>query len=131
MSLRALHRFSALLIVGYALLHLSNHLAGLQGVEAHIAFMRSARSIYRFPPVEIAVLCAFAVQIVTGMTFVIRDWKQRHGFVPWLQAGSGTYLAIFLLIHVSAVMFGLSGSLSALALVFWVVTRHMRREVAA
>ncbi|MDN2697774.1 hypothetical protein O0882_15755 [Janthinobacterium sp. SUN073] len=36
----------------------------------------------------------------------LRRWKERSGFVAWLQAGSGIYLALFLLFHVSAVLFG-------------------------
>lgn len=106
MSLRKLHGFSALFLALYALVHLTNHLVGMAGAEAHIAFMQSFRSVYRIPAVEVLLLGAVAVQIYSGLTFVIRGWRQRRGVMPWLQAGSGAYLAFFLLNHVGAILFG-------------------------
>lgn len=106
MTLRRLHVVSALLLTAYALVHLANHLAGLGGVEAHIAFMRAFRGFYRIPLVEAVLLAAVAFQIVSGLIFAARGWKQRRGFMPWLQAGSGMYLAFFFLNHVGAVLFG-------------------------
>lgn len=37
---------------------------------------------------------------------VLRGWRKRSGLVAWLQAGSGIYLAMFMLFHISAVLFG-------------------------
>jgi succinate dehydrogenase/fumarate reductase cytochrome b subunit len=108
MTLRKLHAISAVLIAAFACLHVANHLAGLSGVAEHIAFMEAARSVYRFPLVELALLSCVAFQIVSGLAFVVRDWKQRHGPIPWLQAVSGAYLSLFLVIHVGAVLFGRS-----------------------
>lgn len=106
MTLRDLHRASAIVIVTYAVMHISNHLVSLQSVAAHIAFMEAARSVYRYWAVEYVLLFCVEFQIISGLWFVIRGWKGRHGLLPWLQAGSGAYLACFLLIHVSAVLFG-------------------------
>lgn len=106
MILRRLHGLSAVLIAAFACLHIANHLVGLSGAAQHIAFMESARSVYRFPAVELALLSCVALQIVSGLTFVVRSWQQRNGLVPWLQAGSGAYLSFFLIIHVGAVLFG-------------------------
>jgi hypothetical protein len=106
MTLRKLHGLSALLIAAYAAVHIANHLIGLDGVESHIAFMRDARLVYRLPAVEALLLLAVAFQIYSGLTFVVSGWKQRQGFMPWLQAGSGAYLAFFFLNHVGAVLFG-------------------------
>jgi hypothetical protein len=106
MVLRKLHGFSALLIAAYAAVHIANHLALLDSVESHIAFMKAARVVYRFPLVEWILLGAVAFQIVSGLTAVVRGWRARHGLVPWLQAISGAYLAFFLLNHVGAVLFG-------------------------
>ena len=39
---------------------------------------------------------------------VLRGWKKRSGFVAWRQGGSGIYLALFLLFHVDAALFGLA-----------------------
>jgi len=106
MTLRKLHGLSALLIAAYACLHIANHLVGLSGVSAHIAFMHTARFVYRAPVVEVLLLLCVAFQVFSGLSLVVRGWKQRHGFIPWLQALAGAYLAYFLLIHVSAVLFG-------------------------
>jgi hypothetical protein len=104
--LRKFHRISALLIAAYACLHIANHLVGLRGVESHIEFMRVARLVYRQPVVEILLLLSVAFQVGSGVTFIIRGWKQRRGLMPWLQAGSGAYLVLFFLNHVSAVLYG-------------------------
>lgn len=106
MNLPRLHALSAVLITAFACLHIANHLAGLSGVEQHIAFMKAARSIYRFPLVELALLSCVAFQIASGLMFVFRGWTRRHGVIPWLQAISGAYLSFFLLVHVAAVLLG-------------------------
>jgi hypothetical protein len=105
-TLRKFHGLSALFIAAYACVHIANHLVGLRGVESHIAFMRAARLVYRFPVVEVVLLMAVAFQIYSGLAFVVRGWRQRQGFMPWLQAGSGAYLVFFFLNHVGAVLFG-------------------------
>ena len=106
MTLRKLHVLSALLIAAYACVHIANHLVGLGGVASHIAFMETARSVYRLPVIEGLLLLCVAFQVASGLTFVVRGWKVRRGLVAWLQAGSGAYLAFFLLVHVGAVLFG-------------------------
>lgn len=106
MALKKLHGWSAWLLMTFALLHLVNHLIGLAGVEAHIAVMSSLREVYRVPVVETVLLASVALQACSGLLLVVRGWRQRRGLVPWMQAGSGTYLAFFLLNHVGAVMYG-------------------------
>ncbi|MFN4777994.1 MAG: hypothetical protein ACK5L4_19785, partial [Pseudanabaena sp.] len=63
MTLRKFHALSAVLIAAFACLHIANHLAGLSGAAQHIAFMELARSVYRFPAVELALLSCVAFQI--------------------------------------------------------------------
>lgn len=106
MTLHKLHGFSALFLTGYAIVHIANHLVGIAGVDAHIAFMQAFRSIYRTPLIEGVLLAAVVFQIYSGLTFVVRGWKRRRGFMPWLQAASGAYLAFFFLNHVGAVLLG-------------------------
>jgi hypothetical protein len=101
LTLRKLHGLSALPILVFLCVHITNHLAALNGIDSHLAFM-----VYRSPAVEILLILAVAFQIYSGITFVIRGWKQRQGFLPWLQAGSGAYLAFFFLNHVSAILYG-------------------------
>lgn len=106
MSLRQLHFLSATLLAAFASIHTVNHLAALGGVSLHIAFMEAFRTVYRQPAIEAILLFAVLFQILSGLFFVVRGWKERYGFVPWAQALSGAYLAFFLIIHVGAVLFG-------------------------
>lgn len=103
---RTIHRFSALIIAGFILAHLANHVVGLRGQEQHIAFMRGLRPFYRSVVVEAILISALALQMLTGLRLVVSNWKSRGGFVAWAQALSGCYLATFLFIHVTAVMVG-------------------------
>lgn len=106
MHFRVLHRASALVIGAFACLHLLNHLASLASIASHIAFMEAARGLYRQPLVESVLLACVAFQVCSGLWLVIGGWRRRAGFVAWLQAGAGVYLAMFLLVHVGAVLYG-------------------------
>lgn len=106
LRLRALHFGSALVLGLFLLAHLTNHVAGLQGQQTHVAYMAAARAIYRHWLVEPILLGLFAWQVATGLAMVIRGWKARRGRVAWLQALSGLYLAFFLVNHVGAVLAG-------------------------
>jgi hypothetical protein len=106
MKVRKLHAISATVFGAFVGLHLANHLVGLSGAERHVAFMTSARVVYRLPVLELALLVCVAIQIASGLAMVMRGWRKRRGYVAWLQAASGAYLAVFLLIHVGAVLFG-------------------------
>ena len=111
MTLRKAHLLSAVLVAAFLCVHIANHLAGLAGTAAHIAFMDAARSVYRIRLLEVALLICIAFQVVSGLTLFVRGWKHRRGFIAWLQATSGAYLALFLVVHVGAVLFG-RGALS-------------------
>lgn len=104
--LRGLHLCSALAIGLFLLVHMGNHLVGLQGQQAHIGYMASARSFYRNGIIEPILLALITWQAVSGLTMLIRGWKERRGKVAWLQALSGLYLAFFLLNHVGSVIGG-------------------------
>ena len=106
MNLRKLHRTSAIVVALFACLHIANHLTALAGVASHIAVMDAARIVYRQRVVEVLLLLCVSFQVFSGLWLVVRGWKQRHGFVPWLKAIAGAYLAFFLLIHVGAVLYG-------------------------
>ena len=54
----------------------------LSGVEAHIAFMRSFRTVYRYPAIEIMLLAAVIFQVFSGIIFLIR------GVIPPKRAAS-------------------------------------------
>ena len=106
MSIRKLHRLSACVLAAFILLHLGNHLAAIAGAAAHIAFMEAIRPLYRHAAVEPVLLACVLFQCGSGTWMVLRNWKKRAGLPAWLQAGTGIYLALFLLLHVGAVLFG-------------------------
>lgn len=105
-SRRAFHRSTAVVISGIAIVHLANHLVSLHSIAAHIAFMNVARTVYRQPAIEFVLIASVIFQCGSGLWMVVRGWSARQGAVAWLQALSGSYLAVFLLIHVSAVVLG-------------------------
>jgi hypothetical protein len=106
MRLRALHRTSALMVTAFACVHIVNHLTALFGVASHLAFMDSARAVYRQPIVEGILLLCVAFQVVSGLCLIARRWKQLRGLIAWLQAIAGAYLSLFLSAHVGAILFG-------------------------
>ena len=106
LSLRTVHKFSAFVLASFLVVHIANHLASLHGIATHISMMETLRKAYRLPVVEAVLMLCVAFQAVSGITLVVRGWKERSGKVAWLQATSGLYLAFFLLVHVSAVLAG-------------------------
>lgn len=106
MTLRQLHRASGALVGLFLLIHMSNHLAGLASIEWHKQVMVALRPLYRNPVSETLLLGAVAFQVISGLRLISRGWRDRVGAVAWSQAISGLYLAAFLTIHVSAVLYG-------------------------
>ncbi|TWI85767.1 hypothetical protein IQ13_0935 [Lacibacter cauensis] len=104
--MKKLHRICGLILVCFVGIHLFNHLCSLLGADAHLAVMQQLRKVYRNPFVETVLLLAVIIQIISGLRFVCS--KQKHkwtGYAKW-QVCSGFYLAIFLFIHVGAVLAG-------------------------
>ncbi|WP_332856317.1 hypothetical protein [Duganella sp. S19_KUP01_CR8] len=104
--LHKIHRAGAGVLGAFLTLHLFNHLLAISSPEAHIHFMEAFRAVYRNRMVEIILLLCVASQVVSGLTFVRRRWRDRHEGLDLLQLGSGLYLAFFLLVHVGAVLAG-------------------------
>ena len=76
---------------------------GLLGIDAHQRFIEAARLVYRHPVVEMAVLLAFFVQILTGIPLIIEIWTQKKDVIHQLQALSGLVMVIFILGHVASI----------------------------
>ncbi len=98
MTARRLHRVLAGLLGVFLMLHLGNHLAGLWGQDTHRAVQEALRRLYRNPLTEPLLLAAVVTQIGLGLQLL---WHRRK--VSW-QTASGLYLAVFLAIHVGAVL---------------------------
>lgn len=101
-----IHRFCAILVASYVLLHMANHLAMLSSVASHMAVMSVLRRLYRPPLLEAILLFSVVVQVLSGAWRVVRGWRERSGSIAWWQAGSGAYMVFFLAAHVSAVLLG-------------------------
>ncbi len=104
--LRRIHRTSAAVLFVFIVLHLTNHLAALAGIDAHPGLMRQLRPVYRHPIAETAILLAVLAQVVTGLLLAHRYRHSRRGLWQRVQVWSGIVLAAFLLQHVPAVMVG-------------------------
>jgi len=72
-TLRVAHGVSALAIILLFLgLHLSNHLVGLAGPDAHAAVMKVARIVYRSKMIEPVLVCLLLLQAGSGLWLVRR-----------------------------------------------------------
>lgn len=98
MTLRTVHRGLAVALGLFIALHLGNHLAGLGGQDSHRAVQETLRTVYRHPVVEPLLLAAVAAQVVVGLILVTRRRRLT------LQTASGLYLALFLAVHLGAVL---------------------------
>jgi hypothetical protein len=96
----------AVLVTAFLAVHIANHLAAIDSVAAHLRFMDLARLVYRQPVIETILLLGVAMQGASGVRLVWAGWKRRSGAIAWIQAASGLYLALFLLIHVAAIFYG-------------------------
>lgn len=100
------HLVSALIVAAFLIAHVGNHVVGLSGQDQHTAYMAGARGFYRTALIEPLLLMLLAWQVGSGLLMVARTWSTRRGGVAWLQALSGIYLALFLVFHVSAIVYG-------------------------
>ena len=106
MKTRQVHFFSGLLLTLFIGVHLFNHISSISGIQRHIELMNSLRKIYRHPLIEMALLVAVVVQIISGLRMVRKKDSRAVTFFNKLHIYSGLYLAIFLVIHISAVVVG-------------------------
>lgn len=109
LGMKQLHFFSGVTLTLFIGLHLFNHLYALLGMDQHIALMESLRQVYRNPVVETILLLAVGVQIYSGVSLLRRGWKKKTGFFQKVHYWSGLYLALFLVNHVTAVLYGRVG----------------------
>jgi hypothetical protein len=99
------HGISAAAITTFAVFHLSNHLAGLLGGEAHLAVMRVLRLVYRQGALEVLLGACILFQVASGSVLLWRRTRQpARGWIEVLQNASGAYLILFFASHMSAVL---------------------------
>lgn len=106
MEIKKLHYFSGLIITIFISLHLFNHVYSVFGAEKHIEMMMILRYFYRHIFIESILILAVCIQIVSGVKLFITKRKNAATIFEKLQIWSGLYLAIFFVIHLSAVFAG-------------------------
>lgn len=106
MTLKKLHFITGLTITGFVGLHLFNHLVSINGADKHMEVMNALRPIYRNIIIETLLILAVIIQIFSGIRLFSINRKRATTFFDKLQLWSGLYLALFLVIHLSAVFVG-------------------------
>lgn len=104
--MKRIHYFSGLLITLFILLHLFNHFFSFFGATAHIEVMDSLRIFYRNDIFEATLILAIGIQIFSGIQLFVKKRKLTFTFFEKLQIWSGLYLALFFIIHLSAIFLG-------------------------
>lgn len=106
MTIKKLHFVSGLTITIFVGLHLFNHVCSIFGAEKHIEMMNLLRLFYRNVFVETILLSAVLVQILSGLKLFRTNRKTAISNFDKFHIWTGLYLAIFLVIHLSAVLGG-------------------------
>ncbi|RIH65795.1 hypothetical protein D1164_09085 [Mariniphaga sediminis] len=104
--MKQVHYILGLTITSFIAVHLFNHLLSVLGVDTYMAFMDKMRLIYRSKAGETVLLTAVVIQIISGLRLFFAKRKRVDGFYEKLQIWTGLYLAIFLIVHVGAVLTG-------------------------
>jgi hypothetical protein len=122
MVIKKIHYISGLTITIFAGLHLFNHSWSILGADRHIELMNTLRLFYRNIFVETILLSAVMIQIVSGLKLFMTARKNATSFFDKLHLWTGLYLAIFFVIHLSAIFFWAAFSASChklLQLIFY------------
>ena len=97
------HGLTAAILCIYVLVHLTNHLFGLVGPDAHATFMKIGRVVYRSSIGEPLLVAAMLFQIGAGVYLAWRWGAAAQGFHRTYQVASGAYLSLFILGHMNSV----------------------------
>jgi len=104
--MKRLHYISGLTITIFVGLHLFNHVCSIFGADKHIEIMNSLRLFYRNTYVEVILLSAVSVQIFSGLILFMISRNAATSNIEKLHIWTGLYLAIFFVIHLSAILGG-------------------------
>src|SRR6185437_4795974 len=100
---RVVHGITAAVLVIYVVFHLTNHLFGLVGPDAHAAVMKIGHVVYRSAVGEPLLVAAMLFQISTGLFLAWRWSSAAHDFQRTYQVASGVYLSMFIIGHMNSV----------------------------
>jgi hypothetical protein len=100
---RVVHGLTAAILSLYVLFHITNHLFGLVGPDAHAAVMKIGRVVYRSGLGEPLLVAAMLFQVGTGLYLAWRWSAAPQPFHRTYQVASGAYLSLFILGHMNSV----------------------------
>lgn len=106
MTIKKIHYLSGLLFTLFVGVHLFNHMVSIFGADKHIEVMNTLRLFYRNIFIETILLMAVLVQIISGIKLFKTNRKIAITPFDKLHIYTGLYLAIFFIIHLSAVLGG-------------------------
>lgn len=106
MTLRKAHYLSGLVLTAFIGLHLFNHVCSIFGAARHIEIMNTLRVFYRHIVIEIILMIAVALQIISGLKLFNHARKFAITIFEKIHIGTGLYLSLFLVIHLSAILIG-------------------------
>ena len=106
MTINKIHTIAGISISIFIGLHLFNHCFSLLGADKHIEVMTTLRPFYRNIFAESILFLAVAGQIYSGFKLFVVKKVIATTFFEKLQIWTGLYLALFLIIHLSAVLAG-------------------------
>ena len=103
--LRTFHgAIAMLLLLGYLIPHLINHGTALWSIELNTKVMEFFRYWYRSALVEPVLIAMLAAMVMTGLHMTIRYSRECGDRFRVLQTATGTYLAVFICSHLTAVL---------------------------
>ncbi len=101
---RVAHGIIALVVLaGFLMLHLANHLVGLESPDAHTTAMKVLRHIYRTRFTEPTLMAGFAALAASGAYLAWKCTRVGGDWFRTMQITTGVYLLFFLISHSSAV----------------------------
>ncbi|MDN3673554.1 hypothetical protein QWY99_10865 [Flavobacterium branchiarum] len=103
---KKLHYTSGVTITVFIGLHLFNHVWSIFGAEKHIEMMNTLRHFYRNIFIESILLFAVFIQISSGLKLFKINQKIAINNFEKIQIWSGLYLAVFFIIHLTAIFIG-------------------------
>ena len=106
MIIKKIHFISGVTITVFVGLHLFNHTLSVFGADKHIEVMNTLRLFYRNILAETILLIAVLVQVISGLKLFKTNRKKATTQFEKLHLWTGLYLAIFFIIHLSAVFGG-------------------------
>jgi len=99
--LRKAHRYNAIFLFVFIVVHMVTHLSGVFGIETYNRVQDAFRIVYRNPIVETVLLISITGQLFIGAYLLVRRIRAKgvKGFWGWLQVISGGVFFVFMAQH--------------------------------